>query len=386
MFSLSQADTYVPRALLVDTEPTVIDTIKTGNYQKLFPNQNMINDKENAASNYAAGFYGIGKKLSSAVMNQLSCLAENCNALQGIALFRSTGGGTGSGMSSRIINDIKDMYPSKTIIDFNICTSSEMSPIIVEPYNTALGTCQDLDSVKCSFLFDNKTLYNICGFKLDIPKPTYRNINNVIALVTSGITSSLRFEGSMMNNLSELLTNLIPYPRLHFPLITHVPISNNAQNISSASTQLAALSFDHNYQMTKIDSKLGKYLSICMMYRGNLTPTDINTAIAFAQREHTIPVTKNINSPLFKFGLCYLPPLTVPSSGIVAATRTVTNFSNNTAIKQYWINLMKNYNKLLSKRVFVHHFTGEGMEEEMFSKTTESISKLIAEYEEIENL
>lgn len=104
----------------------------------------------------------------------------------------------------------------------------------------------------------------------------------------------------MMSNLTELLTNLIPYPRLHFPLITHVPISDNAQSISSAITQLAAMSFDHTHQITKIDPKLGKYLSICMMYRGNLTPTDINTAIAFAQREHTIPVMKNLNSPLFK--------------------------------------------------------------------------------------
>lgn len=47
---------------------------------------------------------------------------------------------------------------------------------------------------------------------------------------------------------------------------------------------------------------------------------------------------------------------------------------------------MENYNKLLSKRAFVHHYTGEGMEEETFSKTNESISKLIAEYEEIENV
>lgn len=86
----------------------------------------MICGKENAASNYAAGFYGIGKKLSSAVMNQLSHLAEDCNALQGIALFRSTGGGTGSGMGSRIVEDIKNMYPSKTIIDFNVCYFSHL--------------------------------------------------------------------------------------------------------------------------------------------------------------------------------------------------------------------------------------------------------------------
>lgn len=103
-----------------------------------------------------------------------------------------------------------------------------------------------------------------------------------------------------MRNISELLTNLIPYPRMHFPLITHAPITNNANSISSASTELATMSFDRNYQMIKVDPKLGKYLSVCMMFRGDLKPTEINTTIAFVQREQSIPVTQNMNSPLFK--------------------------------------------------------------------------------------
>lgn len=87
----------------------------------------MICGKEDAASNFAAGFHGVGKMLSSTVMNQLARLAENCNSLQGIAVFRSISGGTGSGMGSRIINNIKNSYPNKTIIDVNICSSPDVS-------------------------------------------------------------------------------------------------------------------------------------------------------------------------------------------------------------------------------------------------------------------
>lgn len=106
-----------------------------------------------------------------------------------------------------------------------------------------------------------------------------------------------------MYNISELLTNLIIQPRLHFPLITHVPITNIAHCNVLASTQLATMGFDSNYQMIKIDPRLGKYLSVCMMFRGDLKPTDINTTIAFIQREQTIPVTQNLNSPLFKVSM-----------------------------------------------------------------------------------
>lgn len=104
----------------------ISDGIKNGNYQKLFCAENMICGKESAASNYAAGFYGIGKKLIPTVMDRLARLAEDCNSLQGITLFRSTGGGTGSGMGSRVIETIKNAYPNKTIIDFNVYSPSQV--------------------------------------------------------------------------------------------------------------------------------------------------------------------------------------------------------------------------------------------------------------------
>jgi len=185
-----------------------VDEMKKGKYRTLFPSRSMIYGKENAASNYAAGYYGVGKKLLPEVMDQLARLAENCNSLQGIALFRSIGGGTGSGMGSRIIEAIKNTYPTKTITDFNIYSTLKVSvharvvlqvqlvhyivilflqqsPVIVEPYNTAFATHHVLDTVNCSFLFNNKSLYDICSSKLNLTQTTYKNINSIIALVRS---------------------------------------------------------------------------------------------------------------------------------------------------------------------------------------------------------
>lgn len=53
------------------------------------------------------------------------------------------------------------------------------------PYNAALATHHVLDVVNCSFLFDNKSLYDICSTKLDLPNPTYENLNSIIAQVCS---------------------------------------------------------------------------------------------------------------------------------------------------------------------------------------------------------
>jgi len=61
----------------------------------------------------------------------------------------------------------------------------QQSPVIVEPYNTALATHHVLDMVNCSFLFNNKSLYDICSSKLNFTQTTYRSINSIIALVRS---------------------------------------------------------------------------------------------------------------------------------------------------------------------------------------------------------
>ncbi|XP_041724969.1 tubulin alpha chain-like [Coregonus clupeaformis] len=60
-FSATGTGKYVPRAIFVDLEPTVIDEVRTGTYRQLFHPEQLITGKEDAANNYARGHYTIGK-------------------------------------------------------------------------------------------------------------------------------------------------------------------------------------------------------------------------------------------------------------------------------------------------------------------------------------
>merc|ERR1712100_831505 len=71
---------------------------------------------------------------------------------------------------------------------------------------------------------DNEALYDICRRNLDIGRPTYTNLNRLLAQVMSSLTASLRFDGALNVDITEFQTNLVPYPRIHFMLALYVLI------------------------------------------------------------------------------------------------------------------------------------------------------------------
>ena len=99
-----------------------------------------------------------------------------------------------------------------------------MSTAIVEPYNALLYTHTTLEHCDVAFLVDNQAIYDICRTRLEVLRPTYTNLNRLIAQIISSITASLRFDGALNVDLNEFQTNLVPYPRIHYPLATYGPV------------------------------------------------------------------------------------------------------------------------------------------------------------------
>lgn len=133
-------------------------------------------------------------------------------------------GGTGSGFTSLLMERLSLEYGKKSKLEFAVYPAPQISTAVVEPYNSILTTHTTLEHSHCAFMVDNEAVYDICRRNLDIERPSYANLNRLIAQIVSSITASLRFEGALNVDLNEFQTNLVPYPRIHFPLATYAPI------------------------------------------------------------------------------------------------------------------------------------------------------------------
>ena len=163
-----------------------------------------------AANNYARGHYTIGKEIIDLCLDRIRKLADNCTGLQGFLVFNSVGGGTGSGFGSLLLERLSVDYGTtpnvisfviraiinselfhfsgkKSKLAFTIYPSPQISTAVVEPYNSVLSTHSLLEHTDVAVMLDNEAIYDICRRSLDIERPSYTNLNRLVAQVCTRV-------------------------------------------------------------------------------------------------------------------------------------------------------------------------------------------------------
>ncbi|TDH72727.1 hypothetical protein CCR75_008880 [Bremia lactucae] len=383
-FSETGSGKHVPRAVFVDLEPSVCDEVRTGTYRQLYHPEQIISGKEDAANNYARGHYTIGKEVVDLVLDRVRKLADACTGLQGFMVFNAVGGGTGSGLGSLLLERLSVDYGRKSKLGFTIYPSPLVSSAVVEPYNSVLSTHSLLEHTDIAVILDNEAIYDICRRSLDIERPTYSNLNRLIAQVISSLTTSLRFDGSLNVDITEFQTNLVPYPRIHFMLSSYAPVisAEKAYHEQLSVAEITNSAFEPTSMMAKCDPRHGKYMATCLMYRGDVVPKDVNAAVATIKTKRTIQFVDWCPTG-FKCGINYQPPSVVPGGDLARVQRAVCMISNTSAIAEVFSRIDHKFDLMYAKRAFVHWFVGEGMEEGEFSEAREDLAALEKDYEEV---
>ena len=299
-------------------------------------------------------------------------------------MFHSFGGGTGSGFASLLMERLSIDYEKKSKLEFAVYPAPQVSTAVVEPYNSVFTTHASMEHSDCVFMVDNEAIFDICHRYLSVERPTYHNLNRIIGQTVSSITASLRFDGVLNVDLTEFQTNLVPYPRIHFPLTTYAPIisEERSHHEQLSVADITNSCFEPNNQMVKCDPRMGKYLACCLLYRGDVVPKDVNTAIAAIKKKQSIQFVDWCPTG-FKVGINYQPPTVVPGGDLAKMKRAVCMLSNTTAIAEAWARLDRKFDLMYSKRAFVHWYVSEGLEEGEFYEAREDLAVLEKDYEDV---
>ena len=110
-----------PRSIFVDTEPSLqheslmdrygspIDRLRTGVCRDLFAPEQLFNFNSSALT-FGVGYYL--QEVETAIEG-LRRQVEMCESLQGFMILNAISGGTGSGMTSKVLEELGDEYTKK---------------------------------------------------------------------------------------------------------------------------------------------------------------------------------------------------------------------------------------------------------------------------------
>ncbi|KAI8033014.1 hypothetical protein M5D96_014233 [Drosophila gunungcola] len=230
-FNATASKRFYARAILIDTEASTVQRLNFSS--QLYRPENFVVGLESAGNNFARGYHTDGAAILEQVLDNTRREVESVDSLQGFQLLHSIAGGTGSGLTSLIMEALVEKYPDNLLCNFVAIPSPNMSQVVVEPYNALLST---------------SALRN-----LKIKMSGYEHINHIVALTMSGITTCLRFPGQLNAGLRK-----------------------QQQFSKGTVSELVQQIFSSNNILCSIDLRKGKLLTAAGLFRGRMSPQEVD--------------------------------------------------------------------------------------------------------------
>ncbi|XP_013407731.1 tubulin gamma-1 chain [Lingula anatina] len=377
---------YIPRAVLLDLEPRVINTIMNSPYSNLYNPENVFTAKHGggAGNNWASGF-AQGEKLYEEVFDIIDREADGSDSLEGFILCHSIAGGTGSGMGSYLLERLNDRFPKKLIQTYSVFPNQEeTSDVVVQPYNSLLTLKRLTQNADCVVVLDNTALHRIAAERLHLETPNFAHINQLVSTVMSASTTTLRYPGYMNNDLIGLIASLIPTPRLHFLMTGYTPLATDSQTASVRKTTVLdvmrrLLQPKNMMVSTPVQRQANHcYISILNIIQGEVDPTQVHKSL---QR-----IRERKLAQFIPWGPASIQVALSRKSPYIQSANRVSGLmmANHTSISSLFSRTLSQYDKLRKREAFLDQFKKTEMFKDNldeFDASREVLQQLVEEYQ-----
>jgi len=377
---------YIPRSVLIDLEPRVINSIMNSDYKNLYNPENIYLSKSGggAGNNWAKGFSS-GETLDETVFDIIDREADGSDSLEGFVLCHSIAGGTGSGLGSYILERLNEKFPKKIIQTYSVFPNQEeTSDVVVQPYNSLLTLKRLTLNADCVIVLDNTALNRIAVERLHLDNPSFIQINSLISTIMSSSTATLRYPSYMNNELIGLIALLIPIPKLHFLMTGYTPLTTDLDSSIIRKTTVLdvmrrLLQPSNMMVSTNLNDKSVNhcYISILNIIQGEVDPTKVHKSLQTI-RERKL-------AQFIPWGPAGIQVALSKKSPYIQTSHRVSGLmmANHTSISQLFERNLAQYDKLRKREAFLDQFKKEPLFKDSLDELDSSrdvVTGLIEEY------
>ncbi|KAJ7074368.1 gamma tubulin [Mycena amicta] len=373
---------YIPRAILIDLEPRVINGILTSPYANLYNPENIFVSKDGggAGNNWAQG-HSAGERIYEEIMEMVDREAEGSDSLEGFMAMHSIAGGTGSGLGSFLLERLNDKFPKKLIQTYSVFPNAQEGDVVVQPYNSILTLKRLVNHADSVVVLDNGALSRISADRLHVQTPTFDQTNQLVATVMAASTQTLRYPGYMNNDLVGLIASLIPTPRCHFLMTSYTPFTSDQIDKAKPIRRTTVLD-PKNRMVSTRPSKTACYISILNIIQGDVDPTDVHQSL--------LRIRERQLANFIPWGPASIQVALTKRSPYVTTSHRVSGLmlANHTSIASLFKQMLDQFDKLRKKNAFLDQYKKEtmfanGLEE--FDDARAVCEELMKEYKACES-
>ena len=360
------------RAVLIDSETNVTKQLEKTAIRQIFSGCVESVDVGGAGNNWAVGYHENGPKQIESVMEKIRRRAEPCDHLESFFFLYSLGGGTGSGFGSYILENIHDTYPRLWKMATVVTPTGGDGDVVTSPYNSLMSLAHLCKHADCVFPVENASLERFVEKGTEQrTKNAFDQMNNVVARFLLDLTAGSRFSGKLNVDLSEIHTNMVPFPNHKF-LVSGISPKYPKSPPRSENGFFVEASLDPSATLADIDTTKGMNLSTALLIRGNVSENTIESNIKQLASKMKYPYW---NTEHWKIGLCSYPGQTSKIS--------ICSLFNTTSITAMFDTILGRYRQMASSGAYLHTYQSHGVEVSDMEEAADIIEFINEEYNSV---
>ncbi|CAK9796369.1 Tubulin beta-8 chain [Anthophora quadrimaculata] len=350
-YNEASGEKYVPRAILVDLEPGTMDSVRSGPFGNIFRPDNFVFGQSGAGNNWAKGHYTEGAELVDSVLDVFWELISDEHGLNADGIFTGESELQLQRMNVYFVEGPGQRFvPRAILVDLDPGSLDDVlsGPFgrLFKPENFVAGRAGAANNWAKGYYTEGADLADLALDLIRVEAECCDLMQGIQIVHSLGGGTGAGMGALLMCKLKE------EYPDRILKAYSVMPSSE--------------------IMFVYCDPKMGKFLTLAAIFRGRMSTKRVDEQMFNIRNKNSSYFVEWIPNNV-QTAMCDIGPRGLSMSASM--------ISNTTAIHEPFKRLEQVFGGMLTKKAYLHWYTGEGMDESEFTDSRGAMQDLVSEYQ-----